>query len=161
MTDKDILDLLRKDGRLDAAEIARMFDSAPEEVSKRVADMESDGVIIGYQAIVDESKAPDAKVKAIIEVKIRPSGLEGFDGVAMRLAKFAEVETLYLVSGEYDLELEVHGASLGDVAAFVSSKLATTKGVEASATRFILKKYKESNRMLGGGDDSGRLKVSP
>jgi len=161
MKEKDVLDLLKKDGRLTAAEIARMLDADPAEVGGIVAELESDGVIIGYRAVVDDSKIPDAKVKAIIEVKIRPAGAEGFDGVAMRLARFAEVEALYLVSGEYDLELEVHGDSLGDVAAFVSSKLATTEGVEASATRFILKKYKESNRILAGGDDSGRLKVSP
>jgi len=159
--DKDILDLLKKDARLSPEEMAEMLDAKPEEIEKRIARLESDGVIIGYQAVVDEAKAPEPRVKAIIEVKIRPAGTEGFDTVAKRLAKFAEVEALYLVSGEYDLELEVYGASLADVAAFVSNKLATTEGVEASATRFILKKYKESNRMLSGDDDNARLKVSP
>ena len=161
MEDREILGLLRENARRSTSEIASMLGVDVGEVERRVSELEADGVILGYRAVVDESKLPETRVKAIIEVKIRPSGADGFDGLAKRLARFDEVESLYLVSGEYDLELEVHGASLGDVAAFVSGKLATTAGVEASATRFILKKYKEANRMFGDDDGGERLKISP
>ncbi len=161
MENNEILGLLTKDARLSVAEIASMLGVDAGDVEMRISELEKDGVILGYQAVVDESKLPETCVKAIIEVKIRPSGTDGFDGLARRLARFSEVESLYLVSGEYDLELEVHGASLGDVASFVSGKLATTEGVVASATRFILKKYKETNRMLGDDNGGERLKISP
>ena len=157
----DILRILRSSARLSVEKIAEQVNSDPATVEKIISDLEKDHVIRGYQAVVDESKLPEAQVKAIIEVHIQPQREGGFDNIARRLANFAEVHSLYLVSGGYDLQLEVCGESLQDVAAFVSSKLATIDGVTATATHFILKKYKEAGRLFEDGAEYERLKVSP
>jgi DNA-binding Lrp family transcriptional regulator len=157
----EILRLLRKNGRLSAKEIADQLATDPEKVEKTVAEMEKSGVISGYQVVIDESLLPETKVKAIIEVNIRPRRDGGFDNIAMRIAKFTEVNSLYLISGGYDLELEVQGSSLRDIASFVSSKLATIDGVTSTATRFILKKYKEAGRIFDNDEQYKRLKVTP
>ena len=157
----EILRLLRKNGRLSAKEIADQLATDAEKVEKTVAEMEKSGVISGYQVVIDESLLPETKVKAIIEVNIRPRREGGFDNIAMRIAKFTEVNSLYLISGGYDLELEVQGSSLRDIASFVSSKLATIDGVTSTATRFILKKYKEAGRIFDNDEQYERLKVTP
>lgn len=156
-----ILRLLRKDGRLSSEDIADQLGVSTTEVEAAVSDMENSGVISGYQVVIDESLLPETKVKAIIEVNIRPKRDGGFDNIAMRIAKFTEVNSLYLISGGYDLELEVQGSSLREIASFVSGKLATIDGVTSTATRFILKKYKEAGRIFDNKEDYERLKVAP
>lgn len=157
----EILRLLRKNGRLSSEEIADQLDVSIKKVETAVAEMEKSGIISGYQVVIDESLLPESKVKAIIEVNIRPKRDGGFDNIAMRIAKFSEVNSLYLISGGYDLELEVQGSSLRDIASFVSGKLATIDGVTSTATRFILKKYKEAGRIFDNDEEYKRLQVTP
>ena len=157
----DVLRLLRKNGRVSVESMAEQLDSDVETVSAIITELEQSNVIRGYQAVIDESQLPESQVKAIIEVHIQPQREGGFDNIAKRLANFAEVKSLYLVSGGYDLQLEVQGETLQDVAGFVSSKLATIEGVTATATHFILKKYKEAGRKFEDGAEYERLKVSP
>ena len=157
----EILRLLRKNGRLSFEDIAVQLNVEPEFVRSAVTEMEESGVISGYQAVVDESLLPETKVKAIIEVNIRPQRDGGFDKIALRIARFAEVNSMYLISGGYDLELEVQGDSLQAIASFVSGKLATIDGVTSTATRFILKKYKEAGRIFDHEEEYKRLQVAP
>ncbi len=157
----NILRLLGENGRLTAAEIAERIDEDSTDVQSTIDELEKKNVIRGYQAVIDESLLPESKVKAIIEVKIQPQREGGFDNIAKRVANYREVNSLYLVSGGYDFELEVQGETLQDVAGFVSSKLATIEGVTSTATHFILKKYKEAGRIFKNEDEYERLKVSP
>ena len=157
----DILRLLKKNARQSSEEIAEQVGSDVETVKKIIDELESDNVIRGYQAVIDESLLPESQVKAIIEVHIQPQREGGFDNIARRLANFSEVHSLYLVSGGYDLQLEIQGESLQEVAGFVSKKLATIEGVTSTATHFLLKKYKEAGRIFEDGAEYERLKVTP
>ena len=158
---KEIIRILQDNGRMTPEEIAERLDTDAETVNNLIAELEKENVIRGYRAVIDETKIDSSKVKAIIEVHIRPQREGGFDNIAKRIANFAEVTSLYLVSGGYDLELEVQGATLQDVAGFVSSKLATIDGVTSTATHFILKKYKEAGKIFEDGEHYERLKVTP
>jgi len=157
----DVLRILRKNARESIDNIADRIGSDPETVKKIVDELERDKIVIGYQAVVDESLLPESQVKAIIEVHIQPQREGGFDNIARRLANFSEVNSLYLVSGGYDLQLEVQGESLQEVAGFVSQKLATIEGVTSTATHFLLKKYKEAGRIFEDGAEYERLKITP
>ncbi len=159
--EKQILRLLRENGRMSAEEIADRLGADAEEIRKKIRDMEKDQVILGYTAVVDEDRLPGAKVRSLIEVKVTPRRDGGFDEVARRIARFPEVVRLYLVSGGYDLLLEVEGDSLQEVAGFVSARLATIDGVLSTATSFQLKKYKESGKIMSKEDDYERLPVTP
>ena len=104
---------------------------------------------------------PESKVKAIIEVKVRPEREGGFDKIARRLSKFPQVSSLYLMSGGFDLMLEIKGSTLQEVAEFVSSKLAAMDGVLSTSTHFLLKKYKEAGKLMEEEEYSERLKIVP
>ena len=67
---------------------------------------------------------------------------------ALRISKFEEVESCYLMSGGYDLLVFVSGKTLNQVATFISERLATIEGVLSTATHFLLRPYKEQNQML-------------
>lgn len=65
------------------------------------------------------------------------------------------------MSGGYDVLVTIEGASLREVASFVSEKLSTLEGVRGTATHFQLKTYKEQGVAHLATDDGERLKVSP
>lgn len=157
----EILRLLAENGRLSAADIAERLQITEKSAQKTVGELESDGVIVGYRAMFDETVLPETAVKAIIEVKTKPERDSGFDRIAKRISKFSKVESVYLVSGSYDLLLEVHGDSLKDVAEFVASKLATIEGVISTSTLFLLKKYKELGKMMQDEESKERLNITP
>lgn len=159
--EKKILRLLQDDCRLSAQEIAERIGAEEALVKDTIRKMEADQVILGYTAVVADDRLPDAKVRALIEVKVKPRRDGGFDDVARRIARFPEVVRLYLVSGGYDLLLEVEGDSLQTVAGFVSARLATIDGVLSTATSFQLKKYKESGKIMSQEDEYERLPVTP
>ncbi len=156
---KNILNLLTENARISCEEIALRLNISVDEVKKCIADLEEKNIICGYTAILNEQDSN--KVNALIEVKITPQRDGGFDTVAKRIAKFDEVKELYLVSGAYDLLLEVEGESLQQVAMFVSGKLSTIDGVLSCATSFQLKKYKQSGKIIEGDEFYERLKVCP
>lgn len=156
-----ILDLLAEDARMSLAEIAKRVGATPEEVKAAILSLEDEGVIRGYKVILNESDLGISKVRALIEVKVTPRRDGGFDQVAQRIARYPEVTDLYLISGGFDLLLMVEGDSLQDVASFVSAKLSTIDGVISTSTGFMLKKYKESGRIMQNDEEYERLKVCP
>ena len=158
---REILRILGEDGRLSAADIAERLAVSTQEAAAAVAELEKNNIIIGYSAIFNESELPESKVKAIIEVKVRPEREGGFDKIARRLSKFPQVSSLYLMSGGFDLILEIKGSTLQEVAEFVSSKLAAMDGVLSTSTHFLLKKYKEAGKLMEEEEYSERLKIVP
>ena len=159
MKDK-IISILRSNARMSMEAIAAELNSTAPEVAAIIDEMEKNGVIRGYTAIVtDEAPGSETRVKALIEVKVTPNRDGGFDRVARRIAKFPEVTDLCLLSGSYDLQLTVEGNSLQQVANFVSAKLATIDGVISTATAFQLKRYKESGMIMQSDEEYERLKI--
>ena len=158
--EEKIISLLRNNARMSMDDIAAELAVESSVVADSVKEMEKSGVIRGYTAIVaDDAPGSESRVKALIEVKVTPSRDGGFDRVARRIAKFPEVTDLSLLSGSYDLLLTVEGASLQQVANFVSGKLATIDGVISTATSFQLKKYKESGMIMQSDEEYERLKI--
>jgi len=144
---QEILDLLQNDARLTADEIAAMTRKPVAEVKEIIAQLEKDGVILKYAAIVNAQKIQNERdlVRAVIEIQVTPEREHGFDALADRIYRFPQVKSLYLMSGGYDLQVIIEGKNLQEVAFFVSEKLATLNGVKSTKTHFVLKTYKEND----------------
>ena len=144
---QEILDLLQNDARLSPEDIAAMTKKSVEEVAAVIAQLEKDGVILKYTAIVNQEKIPSENdtVRAVIEIQVTPEREYGFDSLAERIYRFPQVKALYLMSGGYDLQVIIEGKTLKEVAFFVSQKLATLNGVKSTKTHFVLKTYKEND----------------
>jgi DNA-binding Lrp family transcriptional regulator len=156
-----LIDLLQKNALTPREDIARMLDMTVEQVEAEVSRLEREGVILGYQTIINREKWDTDIVTAVIEVKITPERGGGFDRIASRIAKFEEVQTCYLMSGGYDLLIIVEAKNLRGVAAFVAEKLSTIEAVQATATHFRLKTYKENGAFHHFDHAPERLAVSP
>ncbi|MBQ7650514.1 MAG: Lrp/AsnC family transcriptional regulator [Victivallales bacterium] len=157
---KKVVSLLSRNARMSDREIADRLGVSEGEVHAAIANLEAERTIVGYAAVVSEQFVTD-EVRAIIEVAIQPERDTGFDNIAERLSRFPEVRSAYLVSGKYDLRLEVVGKSLQDVASFVAGKLASQDGVKSTATYFLLKKYKEAGIQFAKDEKHERLKIVP
>lgn len=156
-----LLDLLTKDSRLTAEDLAARLNLTPAEVAARIAAWEADGTILGYQAVVDPEKTAHAGVTALIEVRLTPERGGGFDRLAERVAKFDQVATCWLMSGGYDLAVVVQAGSLQEVARFVAEKLSTLGGVLSTVTHFQLKIYKQNGFLSAPAPDGSRLPITP
>jgi DNA-binding Lrp family transcriptional regulator len=156
-----LLRLLQQDANTSREDLARLLNLSVEETNARIAALEKEGVIRGYQAIVDRERLDKNTVTAFIEVRITPERGGGFDRIAHRIAKFDQVVSCYLISGGYDLLVVVEGGSLREVASFVSEKLSTIESVISTATHFRLKTYKENGALFTSDVPEDRLPVSP
>lgn len=156
-----LLRLLRENAHRTPDQLAGMLDLPCDEVVAKIKAYEADGIILGYRTILNEEKLGVDTVRSVIEVKITPEREGGFDRVAQRIAKYREVRSCYLMSGAYDLLVEVEGSDLREVATFVSEKLATIQGVLSTATHFMLKPYKEQGVLMSHEVDEERLAVTP
>lgn len=140
-----LLKLLNKNARLTNEQLANMLNVSESEVRERIAKLEKDGALCAYKAVVNWEKTDRERVTAIIELKVIPRPDVGFEEIAERISAFDEVESVYLMSGGYDLSVRVNGHSFQEIASFVSKRLATLDSVQSTATHFILSRYKESS----------------
>ncbi|MGN0458291.1 MAG: Lrp/AsnC family transcriptional regulator [Eubacterium sp.] len=156
-----LLYLLEKNPRLTNAEIAVMLDCTEQEVKEQIRLFEESGVIKGYRAIIDKDKANNQRVTALIEIKVQPKFGHGFDDVARRIANLEEVESIYLISGGYDLCCIVEDKSFSEVAMFVVKRLSPLEDVVSTSTNFILKTYKQQgvNFAENVKDDRGTISL--
>ena len=159
---KEILDAIGKNSRYSSEDLAAMLGADKEEVEKEIKQMEDEHVICGYPTLIDWDRTDDEKVTALIEVQVTPQRGMGFNKVAERIYKYDEVESVYLMSGGFDLTVIIQGKSMKEVARFVSEKLSTLEYVNSTATYFVLKKYKEHGlTMTNEQADAERMLITP
>lgn len=157
---KEILKLLAKDARMSVEDIALATDLSKEEVKAEIFNMEESGLIRGYKTVIDWESIDSASVSAIIELKVTPKAGYGFEEIAERITKYPEVESCYLMSGVYDLNVVVRGKSFQEVAQFVAKELSTIESVTSTATHFVLRRYKDFNVELADNEPDERGTVS-
>ena len=145
----ELLKLLENNSRLTDAQLAQMLGKETGEIRDMIEKYERERVVLGYKAIIDWDKTDKESVNALIEVKITPQRDRGFDRVAEKIYNYPEVESLYLMSGGFDLAVFINGKTMREVAFFVAEKLATIEDVISTATHFVLRKYKDNGIVYG------------
>lgn len=156
-----LLHLLETSARLSNKELAVMLGKTEQEIADEIRLYEESGVIKGYKAIIDKEKADYETVSALIEIKVQPKYGRGFDDIAGRIAGLEEVESIYLMSGGFDLMVMVTDKSFHEVAMFIANRVSPLEGVVSTATHFILKKYKEQGMLFADDfkDDRGTISL--
>ena len=156
-----ILSVIEKNSRIDIEELAILLGEDETAIANEIADMEKEGVICGYHTLINWDKTNNEKVNALIEVRVTPQKGMGFDNIAERIYQFSEVNAVYLMSGSFDFTVFIEGRTMRDVAQFVSDKLAPMDSVLATATHFVLKKYKDHGTILSAKKKDERQLITP
>ena len=151
-----LLELLEQDCTMPVAALAAAAGVPEAEAKAAIQTYEEDRTILGYQAIIDWDRVRRENVTALIEVKVTPQTISGFDRIAERIYQYDEVESMYLMSGSFDLTVIISGRTLREVAQFVGERMAPIDGVTGTETHFILKKYKEKHLVFRPQDPEER-----
>ena len=161
MLEEKVLGIIEKNSRVSTKEVAIVLGTQEIDVVNALQSLEDKGIICGYHTMIDWDKTDIEKVTALIEVRVTPQRGKGFDEIAERIYKYPEVNSVYLISGGYDLLVTLEGKSLKAVSSFVSSKLSTLDTVISTATHFILKKYKDHGTIMARKEEDQRELITP
>jgi DNA-binding Lrp family transcriptional regulator len=153
---KQIVSLLTENAKLTAEDLSSILGAQKSTIETAVKELEKDGVIVKYSAIINTEAIEDNTVQALVEVKVAPQRLKGFDSYAEEIYNFSEVKSLYLMSGGFDLAIFVDGKSLADISRFISEKLSVIDGIVSVQTHFILKKYKIEGQITKPSEECKR-----
>ena len=145
----NLLKILEDDATLTPEQLSVMLNKEVGEIRDIVKKYEADGVIVGYKTLIDWDKTDREYVTAMIEVKITPQRDRGFDRIAEKIYNYPEVQSVYLMSGGFDLCVLIEGRTMKEVAYFVAQKLAPIEYVVSTATHFVLRKYKDKGVIYG------------
>lgn len=154
-----LLKLIESNARLSEKELAVMLDTTEDAVREKLGTYESNGTIRGYCTIFNKEKIADERVTAFIEIKVQPKLGQGFDEIANRIAQLDEVESLYLMSGGFDLAVMLTGKTFQEVAMFVAKRLSPLDSVISTSTHFMLRRYKDSGILVDSPKIEDRGKI--
>lgn len=144
---EELLRILEKNGRLPLEDLAAMLALSTEECAKLMDEAQAKGYIRGFETLVDWEQAGVNRVEAFIELHVSPKKSCGFDEIAANIAGFTEVDSVFLMSGGYDLLVLIKGRSFQDIAMFVAKRLSPLDDVLSTATSFKLRTYKRGGRL--------------
>jgi DNA-binding Lrp family transcriptional regulator len=159
--ERTVLDLLLENARHTTADIARQTGLPEEEVHEVIGNLEADGIVRGYQAVVDWTTLDDGHVRAMVELNVELDRETSYQDIARRIVPYSQVDSLRLVSGEYDFVADLEGDSMHGLSDFVSEEIAPIPEITQTVTHFIMDTYKERGIEFETDDGDDRLAVSP
>lgn len=133
-----ILSLLQKDGRMSFTIMAQETGSSISTIRTRVTKLIQDKTIRIIGRVIPEKIGFHAY--ASIKIAIRPANK--IDHVSEQLLKFPEVSFLALISGDYDLEVDVMCRDNNHLIELVNKRISSIEGVHKSNTDMYLKVLK-------------------
>ncbi|WKV09962.1 Lrp/AsnC family transcriptional regulator [Thermoanaerobacterium sp. CMT5567-10] len=157
----DIIELLNENSRLTDKQISVITGLSEDEVKDIIKNLEEEKVLLKYSTLVNWEKTEKEVVRALIDVRVTPQQGQGFNAIAERIGQYDEVKSVSLISGGYDLSVEVEGKTMKEIAIFVAERLAPIDGVLSTTTHFILKRYKQDGVFFTDGPEDKRLVVTP
>lgn len=159
--DRELLEVLASDARASVDDIARQLDRDPDAVAAAIEELEEEGVVKGYSAVIDWDAVDASTVRALVELNVALDRETDYEEIADRIARFPEVQSLLLVSGDYDFAIEVEGESMQAVSRFVSEQVAPVPEITQTVTHFVMETYKDGGIVFEDRDEDDRLSVSP
>ncbi|PHR16536.1 MAG: AsnC family transcriptional regulator [Sphingopyxis sp.] len=136
--DRRILDILQTDGRMTNSDLAEQIGLSPSPCLRRVRQLEAEGVILGYVALVDPQTI-GLSVSAFVRVRLDQQDDQHLRTFEMAISDFPEVMECYLMSGDADYQLRVLVESLTAFEDFLRNKLTMIEGVAQVTTSFALR----------------------
>lgn len=136
--DRQIIAALQRDGRQKLADLSAAVGLSPTPLARRIARLETEGVITGYAARVNQEKL-GLPLNAFIFVELEHHTRDSISAFETRLRRFEEVMECYLMTGTRDVLLRVVAADLRDFDRFLEEGLMQTPGIRSMRSSFALR----------------------
>lgn len=142
-TDRRLLRLLQQDARTSYAELARQVGLSTTPCKERIKRLEREGVIRGYQAILDPDFL-DAGLVVFVQIRLSRTSQDIFEEFKQSAFDIPEVQECYLVSGNFDYLIKARVADMNAYRAFLGETLLTLPGVQESTSYVVMEQVKET-----------------
>jgi len=142
-TDRRLLRLLQQDARTSYAELAREVGLSTTPCKERIKRLEREGVIRGYQAIL-EPDFLDAGLVVFVQIRLSRTSQDIFEEFKQSAFDIPEVQECYLVSGNFDYLIKARVADMNAYRAFLGETLLTLPGVQESTSYVVMEQVKET-----------------
>lgn len=137
--DRKIIAALQSNGRLSNIDVASRVNLSHSACSRRIARLERDGIITGYRVLTDRQKL-GLSVRAYCGV-VRDTDT-GWEELAQALADIGGVVSVFAVSGDVDIMLEIVARDMQHYSNVVLQDIFNTKGVKATRSSFVMAEVK-------------------
>lgn len=131
--DRQLVTLLRHDGRRSVSDLALELGVARATVKARMERLEQSGEIIGYTVIL-RSDSLEAPVRGLTLIEIEGQVTER---VIKALGGFPEVTAIHTTNGRWDLVVELSTTALTELDA-VLARIRRIPGISNSETSLLL-----------------------
>jgi Lrp/AsnC family leucine-responsive transcriptional regulator len=145
-TDRRLLEILQRDGRLTNLELSSRVNLSPSACLRRVRALEEAGVIRSYAALLD-AKRVGLGLLAFVNVKLEKRGRMPTDAFARAVKDWPEVLACHALTGDMDYLLRVQVADLDHFSRFVMESLLKHPGVLDVKSSFVLEEVKETTAL--------------
>ncbi len=145
-TDRRLLEILQRDGRLTNLELSSRVNLSPSACLRRVRALEEAGVIRSYAALLD-AKRVGLALLAFVNVKLEKRGRMPTDAFARAVKDWPEVLACHALTGDMDYLLRVQVADLDHFSRFVMESLLKHPGVLDVKSSFVLEEVKETTAL--------------
>ncbi|WP_235871438.1 Lrp/AsnC family transcriptional regulator [Shimia sediminis] len=141
--DHRILEVLTSEGRLSVTDLAKRIGLSKSPTQARLKRLEAEGVIAGYQALVDPIRLGLDHV-AFVEVKLsdtREAALRAFNGA---VAQIGEIEQAHMIASNFDYLLKVRTRDMLAYRTVLAEKISTLPFVSNTSTYVAMQAVKET-----------------
>lgn len=145
--DQRILDALQQDGRISNQDLADRIGLSPSPCLRRVRQLEEDGVIDRYVALLKPDKL-GLKLTALIQISMDKHTPERFENFERQIKRFPEIQSCYLITGQSaDYILQVVVPDMEAYQEFLLGKLTRIEGVSGVHSSFVMRKVVDSTAL--------------
>jgi Lrp/AsnC family leucine-responsive transcriptional regulator len=141
--DRHILRVLQVEGRISYAALARKVGLTTTPCIERVRRLERDGVIRGYQAVLDPDEL-GAGLVVFVQIRLNRTAQDIFEEFKRQASALEEVQECYLVSGNFDYLIKARVADMHAYREFLGETLLTLPGVQESTSYVVMEQVKET-----------------
>ncbi len=144
-TDRRMLDVLQREGRITNAELAARVNLSPAPCLRRLQRLESEGVITGYTARI-EPRRVELGLQAFVRIQLEKHDARTIERFSQRVLRWNEVVACYALTGDLDYLLQVYVADLDDFSRFMNKVFAAGVVADVSSS-FVLETVKQSHAL--------------
>lgn len=149
--DLRILNLLQKNCRMTAKDVAQTIDSPVTTVFAKIKRMEELGIIKDYKAVLDAQKlnrGTTAFILASVSYRLKEGAALSQRKIAKEIAKLPEVQEVHIITGDWDILIKVKEKDVGAIGKFVVDKLRMVEGIEKTLTCMVFETEKETTDIV-------------
>ncbi|MXP64957.1 winged helix-turn-helix transcriptional regulator [Roseomonas sp. M0104] len=145
-TDKRLLRLLQKDGRMTNVELSRQAHLSPPATHERVRRLQKEGVIEGYTVRLNPARL-DRALLIFVEVTLDRTSTRVFEDFAAAVRRTPEIMECHMVAGGFDYLIKVRVRDMAAYRAFLGATLVALPGIRQTHTYTVMEEVKSTTEI--------------